>query len=264
MPLPRPGGGGVCAADEGGFFRNTTSPPRHIQYHKPNAIETARDEIPTNNPTFPVPPHAHTPMLEALGSHRITRIVAPALIVLGLASFIAAGAGTIISYFKFQESGVLVTVPADNVQLQLDPDTPHTIAHRVTGSHVTENRPSVKLPDDINLKLHDPASNTPIALTPTEARYQTYFFGFYSRRDHLAEFNAPTTGVVNLTADGFNTETVFYIGPAQQVFDNTILPSYVVWIVISLAVMFLGAALIILRLANPSMSISAEHSLPRA
>lgn len=199
-------------------------------------------------------------MLNAFAAHRATLILAPALIVLGLASVIAAGATTIISYFKFQESGLLVTVPDDDVQLQIDPNTPHRIYHRVTGSHITENRPRVTLPDNYTLKITDAASGEPIELTPASGYQQSYFFGFHSRRDNIAAFDAPPSGSISLRASGLDTDTVFYVVQSQDVYERTILPKFAAWVIASAAVLLLGAALIILRLANPSMSIASEHA----
>lgn len=199
-------------------------------------------------------------MLKALGSHRATLPIAIALIVLGLALILTAGARAIINYFQFQDSGVRITVPASQVLLQLDPDTPCVLAHRVTGSHVTTNRPQIELPDDITIELIDTETNLPIEFQRVTGYYQTYIFGFNSRRDGVAVFTAPPSGGVMLTVAGFEPETIFSVGPAQEVFDREVLPIYIAWLVASVAVLFLGVTLIIARLANPSLSITSDYA----
>jgi hypothetical protein len=186
-------------------------------------------------------------MLKGIFNSRATIPIAAALFLIGLASLIAVGTTFLVQYFHFMNSGHDVTVPVETITLDnLVPDTQYAIYHRVTGSHITENRPAVELPDTLLVSLIDASTNEPIETVNYSWFMRTSFFGLQSRRQAIREFIAPSSGTITLQVTGLEAETVFYVGRTHRVYNETQVPIFAAWAIASL-LLILGSGILIIR-----------------
>lgn len=195
-------------------------------------------------------------MLKAILNNKAAIPLASAMILLGIISLVASATTTAVQFFHFLNSGTNVTVPAQNIRIEVEPNKPYAVFQRLTGSHITSNRPLTDLPDEFPIIITDAQSSEPIKHEQLNWYMQQSFFGHRSKRGGVASFTSPASGVIEFTADGFDQETVFYIGRSHEVFMDEIVPYFLAWIGVSLFIMILGAAIIMYQMVQAAQNLS--------
>lgn len=200
-------------------------------------------------------------MLKALLNSAATIPIAAFLMLLGIASFIACATALSVQYFHFMNSGYNITAPNDTLTLEVVPNTQYAIYHRITGTHVTENRPEVAIPDSIQIDLLAADNDQPIDMTPSNWFMRSSFFGLRTKRQAIREFIAPDSASVTLQVSGLDDETVFYVGRTHRVFNDTIFPFFLAGLVATLLVIIFAAAIIINRIVKttPELRITQDQ-----
>ena len=201
-------------------------------------------------------------MLKALFNSKATIPFAVILMVIGVASLIAASTTFLVQYFHFMNSGHDVTVPVETIELTgLYPDTQYGIYHRVTGSHVTENRPAVELPDTMVVTLTDTVTGEPVEMDTSSWFMRSSFFGLRSERQAIRQFTSPASGAITLEVTGIDSETVFHVGRTHRVYNENQAPLYGAWIIGSLLLIIVNAGLIVRRVAftTPDLDLRPDR-----
>lgn len=201
-------------------------------------------------------------MIKAILNSAATIPLACVLILLGLLSALAASTTAVVQYYHFINTGHHLTVPTDPITLEVEPNTEYIIQHRVTGTHITTNRPLVDLPDTLKVEVIDAATNEPIELNSRNGFMRSSFFGHTMRRNAIADFMLGDTRSITVQVTGLDAETVFYIGPHYENFVDSDFPLYLTWIIGSLLLVILAAAAIINRIVKttPDLRILHEQS----
>jgi hypothetical protein len=214
----------------------------------------------STTPQQPPAPPWYTPrtMLKAILLNRATTPLAVLLILAAVISLLFAIGAVIVQYFLFFSSGTHVTVPADNITIQVEPGKTHSIYHRVTGTHVTTNNPLAQLPGDLPITISDAQTQQPIEHTPFGYRIHYDFYGLQTERQGIAQFTAPESGTINLSVGGLEDKAVLYVGRSYAVFMSEVMPRLTYWIGASLIAIILGAALILARFFQPEPRIGNE------
>jgi hypothetical protein len=197
-------------------------------------------------------------MLKAILHNRAAAPLATLIIIAAFLSLIVAVGAVIVQYFLFFNSGTHITVPADNITIQVEPDKTHSIYHRVTGTHVTTNNPLAQIPDDLSITITDAQTQQPIEHAPFAYRIYYNFYGLQTERQGIAQFTAPESGTIDLSVQGIEDQAVFYVGPAYAVFMNEVMPRLTLWIIASLIALITSAGIIILRLIQPEPHLDPE------
>lgn len=187
-------------------------------------------------------------MRQGILNSRATTPVAIALIVLGVASLIVAGTTSVVQFYHFLNSGHHITVPNETLTLAVEPDTRYSIQQRVSGTHVTENRPALTLPDTFDCAIHDALTGQPVAVEPFSRSFSSSFFGLTQRRLVLRKFRTPPSGEITFRVGGLERETVFYVGPRMDIFTESHLPLYLAWAIASLLLIVAASGLIAYRI----------------
>lgn len=200
-------------------------------------------------------------MLRRIFNSAATIPLASLLILLGLASFLAGGTTLTVQFFHFMKSGHDITVPNETITLDVVPSTQYAIYHRVTGSHITENRPAAEIPETIEINLTDAASGEPIEMTTVNWYMNTSFFGLRTRRQAIRQFSSPDTETISLQVAGLDAETVFYVGRTHRVFNENDLPMYLAWLIASLLLVVIAAGLILNRMIRTTPELSIRNEL---
>lgn len=200
-------------------------------------------------------------MLRRIFNSAATIPLASLLILLGLASFIAGGTTLTVQFFHFMKSGHDITVPNETITLDVVPNTQYAIYHRVTGSHITENRPAAEIPETIEINLADASSGEPIEMTTVNWYMNTSFFGLRTRRQAIRQFTSPDNEAVSLQVAGLDAETVFYVGRTHRVFNENDLPMYLAWLIASLLLVIIAAGLILNRMIRTTPELSIRNEL---
>lgn len=199
-------------------------------------------------------------MLRKLSNSNATIPIASLLILLGLASFIAGGTTLTVQFFHFMRSGHDITVPNEMMTLDVVPNTQYGIFHRVTGSHITENRPAVEIPETLEIKLAETTTGEPIDLETVDWYMNTSFFGLRARRQAIRQFSTPEIESINLEVSGLEAETVFYIGRTHRVFNETELTMYLAWLIASLLLVVIAAGLILNRMIKTTPDLTIRNA----
>jgi hypothetical protein len=200
-------------------------------------------------------------MLRRIFNSAATIPLASLLILLGLASFLAGGTTLTVQFFHFMKSGHDITVPNETITLDVVPSTQYAIYHRVTGSHITENRPPAEIPETIEINLTNASSGDPIEMTTVNWYMNTSFFGLRTRRQAIRQFSSPDTETISLQVAGLDAETVFYVGRTHRVFNENDLPMYLAWLIASLLLVVIAAGLILNRMIRTTPELSIRNEL---
>jgi len=199
-------------------------------------------------------------LLKNLTNSRATTPIAALLILLGVLSLIASGTTMVVQFYHFIASGHSVTVPVESIELSIEPNTPYGIYHRVTGAHVTENRPAFELPDTLTISVIDTSSNEEIELETVNWSMQSGFFGLRTKRQAIRKFTAPEgTDSVTLQVSGLDAETVFYLGRTHHVYNENEFPFYLAWAIGSLLLIIISATLILRRIVMMTPELTIRH-----
>lgn len=195
-------------------------------------------------------------MIKAILNNKAAIPLASAMILLGIISLVASATTTAVQFFHFLNSGTNVTVPAQDIRVEVEPGKPYAVFHRITGSHITTNRPISDLPDDYTISIIDAQTTEPVEHEQLTWYMQNSFFGHRSKRKGVVSFTSPDSGVIEFSADGFDQEKVFYIGRSHEVFMDEIMPYFIAWIGGSLLIMILGAAIIMYQMVQAGQNLS--------
>ncbi len=198
-------------------------------------------------------------MIKRIFNSAATIPLACTLILIGLASALAASTTSVVQYYHFINSGHHLTVPTEPITLEVEPNTEYIIQHRVTGTHITANRPLQDLPETMLVEITDATTNQPIELISRNGYMRSSFFGLAQRRNAIADFMLTDTQSITVQVTGLDAETVFYIGPHYENYVEDIFPLYLTWIIVSLLLVLAAVAAIINRIMKTTPDLQIIH-----
>lgn len=198
-------------------------------------------------------------MINRILSSAATIPLACVLILIGLASALAASTTSIVQYYHFINKGHQLTVPTEPIILEVEPNTEYIIQHRVTGTHITTNRPLQELPETMRVEVIDTATAEPMELISRNGFMRSSFFGHTHRRDAIADFMTGDTQSITVSVSGLNAETVFYIGPHYENYVDGIFPLYLTWIIVSILLILAACTAIIYRIIKTTPDLQITH-----
>ena len=198
-------------------------------------------------------------MIKRISNSAATIPLASILILIGLASTLAASTTSVVQYYHFINSGHHLTVPTEPITLEVQPNTEYIIQHRVTGTHITANRPLQQLPKDMRVEVIDTATEEPLTITSRDGYMRSSFFGLAQRRDAIADFMTSDTTSITVSVPALDSETVLYIGPHYENYVEGIFPLYLTWIIVSLLLVLAAVAAIINRIMKTTPDLQIIH-----
>tara|TARA_E500000318_G_scaffold8683_3_gene8017 strand:- start:6369 stop:6974 length:606 start_codon:yes stop_codon:yes gene_type:complete len=198
-------------------------------------------------------------MIKRIFNSAATIPLASILILIGLASALAASTTSVVQYYHFINSGHHLTVPTEPITLEVQPNTEYIIQHRVTGTHITANRPLQQLPKDLRVEVIDTATEEPLTITSRDGYMRSSFFGLAQRRDAIADFMTSDTTSITVSVPALDSETVLYIGPHYENYVEGIFPLYLTCIIVSLLLVLAAVAAIINRIMKTTPDLQIIH-----
>ncbi|MCR9075071.1 MAG: hypothetical protein NXI07_03440 [bacterium] len=198
-------------------------------------------------------------MIKRISNSAATIPLACILVLIGLASALAASTTSVVQYYHFINKGHNLTVPTEPITLEVEPNTEYIIQHRVTGTHITTNRPLQELPETLRVEVIDTATAEPIELTSRNGFMRSSFFGHTQRRNAIADFMTGDTQSITVSVSGLDAETILYIGPHYENYVDGVFPLYLTWIIVSILLVLAACTAIIYRIIKTTPDLRIMH-----
>jgi len=175
-------------------------------------------------------------------------IFALASIVLGIVVVVGSGGGMWWSWTQFMSAGYGITVPT-TISLDVAPGDEMVVWRELAGTHITQNRPLLPPPDDLDITITDRQSGETIETMLHDWRVgQRIMPGFERNRRAIVAFVAPPHGEITVSVQGsFDHEQVYRVSPSVRKWAGSVFPMIQVGAGFGVVLILAGVAILITK-----------------